>query len=465
MYEGLPFNRTGLYVQDEYDAGYTGLFLMDCQAQIQLARMIGREDAAATLRARFDTVNTAMLATLWNESAGYFQNKRSQGLAPLERMAPTNFYPLLVGPAAGPSEEQARATVMRHLTNPARFGVWPSAEAPIDHPPPPPEARPLVQWFAEKCARGYPCPNSPHVLCCQQSCNREQSFGNLVERLHSKIRYEGIGLATAPAGINASDLVPLYDYKCVGPAGNLSDLTMGPVGWKPVHGGPCIPVAPNSSAPEAPPGPSLYVHKARTGPSAGDLVPLEVWYRPGDHYLVASEAGRADAVKGGYTRVAALGFVYPAPGTENATSRYGLPSISKDDPAYKDQDYWHGRVWSPMIQITYWALSQYRGVEARGATAGLVAQSRALLLKEWRGYAGTGAAGSFAGLGRNVFENYGADTGDGYATSSSAEPLYSWGGLAGFIGLQANGFYDPFPADPADGAAGLKPMERGPRPL
>ena len=29
---------------------------------------------------------------------------------------------------------------------------------------------------------------------------------------------------------------------------------------------------------------------------------------------------------------------------------------------------------------------------------------------------------------------------------AQAQPMYSWGALAGFIGLQANGFYNPLPA-------------------
>ena len=37
--EGVPFNQSGLYLQDEYDAGYTGMFLMDCKAQIALAKV------------------------------------------------------------------------------------------------------------------------------------------------------------------------------------------------------------------------------------------------------------------------------------------------------------------------------------------------------------------------------------------------------------------------------------------
>lgn len=101
---------------------------------------------------------------------------------------------------------------------------------------------------------------------------------------------------------------------------------------------------------------------------------------------------------------------------------------------------------------------QYSGVEAKGATAGLVAQSKALLLKEWRGYGNQSEpGGSYAGSGRYVYENFGADTGEGYGYSSEAQPMYSWGALAGFVGLQANGFYTRV-ADPlADAIATPEP--------
>jgi hypothetical protein len=116
-----------------------------------------------------------------------------------------------------------------------------------------------------------------------------------------------------------------------------------------------------------------------------------------------------------------------------------------------------------MIQIVYWGLQvQYTihhalyssdrvllqrytptNKAAAGAAAGLVAQSRALLMKvpytihhtlytihdthrallmkEWRGYGGTD---SYAGSGRYVYENFGADTGEGYGYSSEAQPMY-----------------------------------------
>ena len=51
-------------VQDGYDAGYTGMFLMDCLAQIELAKMIGRAAATVVLQSRFDQVNS-QLPKLW----------------------------------------------------------------------------------------------------------------------------------------------------------------------------------------------------------------------------------------------------------------------------------------------------------------------------------------------------------------------------------------------------------------
>lgn len=85
------------------------------------------------------------------------------------------------------------------------------------------------------------------------------------------------------------------------------------------------------------------------------------------------------------------------------------------------QDYWHGRIWGPMIQITMWGLEQYASQDVKGAAAGLVEQSKNLLLHNWRGFASDNSpSDGFAGNGRYVFENYGADTGDGFAYSSSA---------------------------------------------
>ena len=50
--EGVPFNKTGQYVQDEYDVGLTAMYLMDCQALISLAKSLGREEAVEGGRRR-----------------------------------------------------------------------------------------------------------------------------------------------------------------------------------------------------------------------------------------------------------------------------------------------------------------------------------------------------------------------------------------------------------------------------
>ena len=36
-----------------------------------------------------------------------------------------------------------------------------------------------------------------------------------------------------------------------------------------------------------------------------------------------------------------------------------IPSIARDDPAFKDQNYWHGRIWGPMNYLVYLGLGNY----------------------------------------------------------------------------------------------------------
>jgi len=339
------------------------------------------------------------------------------------------------------------------LTNNSRFAVWPSGSPPTDHPVPPMRARPLVQYFSCHNDRDFPCPATAggmqaHRLCATAACNLNETgtaIGGYIKRFHSKLRFEGMAVTTTRCPKEEEQheaLVPIYEYVC--PALNASlgaDFALGPAGWKPsTSPSPC----PLWSAK-----PALYAQSSRgTGAGAADMVELTVWWREGDHYSVSSCAGALDAAKNGYKRLSTLGFVHPPPGTANASSRWGLPSISKDDSTYSDQDYWHGRIWAPMVQLTMWGLEQYQSAAVKGAAAGLVAQSKDLLMRNWRGFdGGNSAAEGFSGNGRYVCENYGADTGECYSYSSSAVPMYSWGGLLGMVGLKANGFYEPFAAN------------------
>jgi len=103
-----------------------------------------------------------------------------------------------------------------------------------------------------------------------------------------------------------------------------------------------------------------------------------------------------------------------------------LPSISRNDPAFPDNEYWRGRVWAPMNLLVYLGL---RGYELPEAQKLLADSSINLLLKDWR-------------TNRHVHENYNSETGEGDDVVSS-DSFYSWGGLLGFIGLMEEGHF-PF---------------------
>jgi len=89
-----------------------------------------------------------------------------------------------------------------------------------------------------------------------------------------------------------------------------------------------------------------------------------------------------------------------------------IPSIARSDPAFKDQDYWRGRIWGPMNYLVYLGLLNYDQPFARRE---LARKSLALFNGEWvtKGH---------------VHENYNAITGSGDDVSSS-DRFYHWGAL------------------------------------
>jgi putative isomerase len=93
-----------------------------------------------------------------------------------------------------------------------------------------------------------------------------------------------------------------------------------------------------------------------------------------------------------------------------------IPSIARDDPAFKDQEYWRGRIWGPMNYLVYLGLRNYEDADVRKNFA---RKSYALFLKEWKDKG-------------HVHENYNAITGSGDDVSSS-DRFYHWGALLGYI--------------------------------
>jgi len=93
-----------------------------------------------------------------------------------------------------------------------------------------------------------------------------------------------------------------------------------------------------------------------------------------------------------------------------------IPSIARGDPAFKDQNYWRGRIWGPMNYLVYLGLTNYDDAEIRKQFA---QKSYELFLKEWNEH-------------RHVHENYNAILGSGDDVSSS-DRFYHWGALLGYV--------------------------------
>ena len=97
---------------------------------------------------------------------------------------------------------------------------------------------------------------------------------------------------------------------------------------------------------------------------------------------------------------------------------YILPMISRDDPAYNDQDYWRGRIWAPTNFLAYIAMKHQK---LDKECADLAERSEKLILKEWREHG-------------HVHENYNGTTGEGCDVGNS-DRFYHWGGLLAYIAL------------------------------
>lgn len=98
-----------------------------------------------------------------------------------------------------------------------------------------------------------------------------------------------------------------------------------------------------------------------------------------------------------------------------------MPSITRNDTGYKDNEYWRGRIWSPMNFLVYLGLCNY---DLPSARKDMSEKSMKLLMSEWL-------------TKHHVHENYNADTGEGDDNLSS-NAYYHWGALLGMIQMIEN---------------------------
>jgi neutral trehalase len=121
---------------------------------------------------------------------------------------------------------------------------------------------------------------------------------------------------------------------------------------------------------------------------------------------------------------------------EEFFGEYIIPMTPRNDPAYKDQNYWRGRIWAPVNYLVYIALRRYSAApcaanaldDVNKTLKSLEEKSVNLLMKEWT-------------LHGHVHENYGGDTGLGCDVKNS-DKFYHWGALLALIGLTGAGYIE-----------------------
>ena len=98
--------------------------------------------------------------------------------------------------------------------------------------------------------------------------------------------------------------------------------------------------------------------------------------------------------------------------------KYIIPSIARNDAAYKDQNYWRGRIWAPHNYLVYEA---FKAAGETDICCVIAEKSRELICKEWL-------------MHGHVHENYNGDTGEGCDVENS-DCFYHWSGLLAYIAI------------------------------
>ncbi len=120
MYDDIPFNKETNMLELE-DVGLTGLYIMDCDALLKLGSIIGRREAEEELKKR-KAAAEAGLNGMWNESYGFFCNRRTDINEFSYRVSPTNFYALY---STEITKEQISRIMKEHYYNSEEFyGEW-----------------------------------------------------------------------------------------------------------------------------------------------------------------------------------------------------------------------------------------------------------------------------------------------------------------------------------------------------
>lgn len=120
MFDGVPFNQQ-THLMEQADVGLMSLYILDCAALGEIARILNKKDVAAELNKR-ENFYKKNLQRLWSNNEGIFLNRRTDINAFSTEISPTNFYPLI---AKAATADQAKRMINEHLLQPDEFnGEW-----------------------------------------------------------------------------------------------------------------------------------------------------------------------------------------------------------------------------------------------------------------------------------------------------------------------------------------------------
>jgi hypothetical protein len=105
---------------------------------------------------------------------------------------------------------------------------------------------------------------------------------------------------------------------------------------------------------------------------------------------------------------------------------YVMPSIARNDPAFKDNNYWRGRIWGPLNFLVYMGMRNY---DLKDTRMDLIGKSKNLFFKNWKADGG-------------VYENYNSVNGIG-GDVINADGFYHWGALLTFMEFIERGYMQP----------------------
>ncbi|MFW5983062.1 MAG: MGH1-like glycoside hydrolase domain-containing protein, partial [bacterium] len=116
MYDDMPFDKERSMMMLA-DVGLMGLYIMDCNALLDIAKILGKNEDEVLLSQRREAVSKA-LSSLWDEESGIYLNKNIKTDTFSKRMSPTNFYALF---SKNISSMQKKRIIDEHFYNRKEF--------------------------------------------------------------------------------------------------------------------------------------------------------------------------------------------------------------------------------------------------------------------------------------------------------------------------------------------------------